>query len=176
VLVERIEHSPRGDIQRQLAVDASGYRDRHVGRDRRYEYRISIAGQAGPPLVLHVTAGSGALVRPGAAAPPPAAGAGAGGAVIEQVAATRERDGRLRVTWQWPEGVTEAYVAYDRSPPVDARPPGRKMTNMRYDLDRGALLDDVPSGAHVVVVAGRRDASGALHWGSPDPRSRTVAP
>jgi hypothetical protein len=47
---------------------------------------------------------------------------------------------------------------------------------MRYDLDRGALLDDVPSGAHLVVVAGRRDASGTLRWASPVPQSRTVAP
>jgi hypothetical protein len=203
VVLERIEHSPRGDIHRQLSVDATGYRDRHVARDRAYEYRVSIAGQAGPPVVLAVTAGSGALVRPGpamaprparrppppapsvppAAPPPPAPGvppaapaAGPTGTVIEQVAATRESDGRLRVTWQWPAGVTEAYVAYDRSPPVDARPPGRKVTNMRYDLDRGALLDDVPSGAHLVVVAGRRDASGTLRWASPVPQSRTVAP
>jgi hypothetical protein len=92
------------------------------------------------------------------------------------VAAAREPDGRLRVTWRWPEGVTEAFVAYDRSPPASASGPGRKVTNMRYELDGGALLDGVPSGAHVAVFVGRRDAAGALSWGGPQPRSRAVAP
>lgn len=193
VLLERIEHGPGGDVQRQLSVDPTGYRDRHVVRGRDYEYRVALAGGAAAPVVVRLTAGSGARVRPSAggarpssrpaaAAPatsradPRPAGAGAAAVIIERVATTREPDGRLRVTWQWPAGITEAFVAYDRAPPAQACAPGRKITNMRYELDGGALLDGVPSGAHVAVFAGRRDAAGNLSWGAPQPRSRAVAP
>ena len=228
VLLERVEHHPGGDVQRQISVDPTGYDDRHVARGREYEYRVSLAGSSAAPIVLRLMAGSGARVTPSAAgarpsarptpratapapaaaaasaaeaprlsyrrppagarprasappapAPPPDRGPSTGDAaavMIDQVAAAREPDGRLRVTWQWPTGVTEAFVAYDRSPPAKATAPGRKVTNMRYELDGGALLDGVPSGAHLAVFAGRRDAAGTLRWSGPQPRSRAVAP
>jgi len=201
VVLERVEHRPDGDVQRQLSVEPSGYRDRHVGRGRSYEYRVSLAGHTGTPVVLKLIAGSGAHVEPdGAAAPRPSARpqrrrpapaplpapraaapaqpspAKPSGPTIAAIAAAREGDGRLRVTWQWPEGITEAYVAYDQSPPAGASAPGRKVTNMRYELDGGALLDGVPSGAHLAVLAGRRDAAGVLQWSEPQPRARAVAP
>jgi len=165
VMLVRIERRPEGDVRRQLAVDPTGYRDRQVGRGRRYEYRVSIAGSCEPPQVLELEAGSGATVH-----------GTAGGATVEGVGAVRDADGRLRVTWRWPSGVTEAYVAFDAGPPGEPGGQGRKVTNMRYELDGGALLDDVPAGAHVAVFAGRRDAAGVLQWGAAPDRSRTVAP
>ncbi|MEJ7783681.1 MAG: zinc ribbon domain-containing protein [Solirubrobacteraceae bacterium] len=198
VVVERIEHRLGGDVRRQLSVDPGGYRDRHVARGRSYEYRISLAGGSAPPVVLSLTAGSGTRVQPAGPAsqssarsarrrPAPAATphrpldqrpsvAEPPAVVIDQVAADREDDVRVRVTWRWPAGITEAYVAFDQSPPAAASAPGRKITNMRYELDGGALLDDIPSGTHLAVFAGRRDASGVLQWGHAQPGSRAVAP
>jgi hypothetical protein len=173
VVLVRIERRPDGDIQRRLAVDPAGYRDRHVGRGRRYEYRVSIAGSSEPPQVLQLEAGSGATVGAGDIARPATATTAA---AVDAVAAARDADGRLRVTWRWPSGVTEAYVAFDARPPGAAGGEGRKVTNMRYELDGGALLDDVPAGAHVAVFAGRRDAAGVLQWGAALDRSRTIAP
>jgi hypothetical protein len=165
VMLVRIERRPEGDVRRRLTVDPTGYRDRQVGRGRRYEYRVSIAGSSEPPQVLELEAGSGATVHATASA-----------ATVDGVGAVRDADGRLRVTWRWPSGVTEAYVAFDARPPGEPGGQGRKVTNMRYELDGGALLDDVPAGAHVAVFAGRRDAAGVLHWGTAPDRSRTVAP
>jgi hypothetical protein len=177
VMLVRIERRSDGDIQRQLSVDPRGYRDRQVGRGKRYEYRVSIAGSSEPPAVLELVAGSGATVHAtaGAAARPsrrPAAAASA----IDGVAAVRDADGRLRVTWRWPSGVTEAYVAVGARPPTQAGGQGRKVTNMRYELDNGALIDHVSAGAHVAVFAGRRDPAGVLTWDAAADRSRTVAP
>jgi hypothetical protein len=183
VMLVRIERRADGDIQRQLSVDATGYRDRQVGRGKRYEYRVSIAGSTDSPLLLELEAGSGATVRPSAGAPPappgmpPAPPAMPARAVtVDGVGAVRDADGRLRVTWQWPPGVTEAYVAFDARPPTEAGGQGRKVTNMRYELDDGVLFDAVPAGAHVAVFAGRRDAAGVMRWGAAPDRSRTVAP
>jgi hypothetical protein len=61
-------------------------------------------------------------------------------------------------------------------PPSEAGGQGRKVTNMRYELDGGALIDNVPAGAHVAVFAGRRDAAGVLNWDAAADRSRTIAP
>lgn len=211
LVVERIEHRPTGDVRRTLSVDATGYRDRHVGRGRSYEYWISVAGSSAAPLVLRLTAGSGTHVESGAAprrpparpvpsrrprpvpAPPgpvpephrpprPSASRSApaitppAASAIDGVVAVREADGRLRVTWRWPSGITEAYVAYGGTPPGAVGVQGRKITNTRYELDGGALLDDVSRGAHIAVFAGRRDASGTLHWSETQARARTVAP
>ena len=177
VMLVRIERRSDGDIQRQLSVDPTGYRDRQVGRGKRYEYRVSIAGSSEPPAVLELEAGSGATVHAtaGVAVRPsrrPAAAASA----IDGVGAVRDVDGRLRVTWRWPAGVTEAYVAVGAQPPSEAGGQGRKLTNMRYELDDGALIDNVPAGAHVAVFAGRRDAAGVLNWDAAADRSRTIAP
>ena len=169
----RIERRSDGDIRRRLSVDPAGYRDRQVGRGRRYEYRVSIAGSSEPAAVLELEAGSGATVH---AIPNGAQPSAMPDSTIVGVGAVREPDGRLRVTWRWPSGVTEAYVAFDARPPNDAGGQGRKVTNMRYELDDGALLDDVPAGAHVAVFAGRRDGAGILRWDAAANGSRTVAP
>jgi len=186
VMLVRIERRSDGDIQRQLSVDPTGYRDRQVGRGKRYEYRVSIAGSAEPAAVLELEAGSGATVhatvgltaRPSRR--PTAAGTigerPIGADVIDGVGAVRDADGRLRVTWRWPSGVTEAYVAVGARPPSQAGGQGRKVTNMRYELDDGALIEGVPAGAHVAVFAGRRDPAGVLNWDAAADRSRTVAP
>jgi hypothetical protein len=173
VVLVRIERRSEGDIQRRLSVDPAGYRDRQVGRGRRYEYRVSIAGSSEPAAVLELEAGSGATVH---ATPGAARASEIPSTAIDGVEAVRDADGRLRVTWRWPSGVTEAYVAFDARPPAEAGGQGRKVTNMRYELDAGALLDAVPAGAHVAVFAGRRDAAGILRWDAATERSRMVAP
>ncbi|WP_354702330.1 hypothetical protein DSM112329_02687 [Paraconexibacter sp. AEG42_29] len=98
------------------------------------------------------------------------------GVLIEGVRVTREGDGRTRVTWDWPTGVTEAYVAWGSTPPQTAGGQGRKVTNMRYELDGGAFLDGIPGGTHVAVFAGRRDPAGTLAWGAAHTTSRGTAP
>ncbi|MEA2181454.1 MAG: hypothetical protein QOF69_639 [Solirubrobacteraceae bacterium] len=173
VVLVRIERRSEGDIQRRLSVDPAGYRDRQVGRGRRYEYRVSIAGSSEPAAVLELEAGSGATVH---ATPGVARASEIPSGAIDGVGAVRDADGRLRVTWHWPSGVTEAYVAFDARPPTQPGGQGRKVTNMRYELDNGALLDAVPAGAHVAVFAGRRDAAGILRWDVATERSRMVAP
>ena len=68
----------------------------------------------------------------------------------------------MEATWTWPEGTTEVFVAWDRTPPTSATsaPGGRKITNTRYQIDGGAALDGVPPGAHIAVFTGSALGSG----------------
>ena len=90
---------------------------------------------------------------------PPAA---TGGPAVSELVVRRRDDGRVEATWTWPEGTTEVFVAWDRTPPTSATsaPGGRKITNTRYQIDGGAALDGVPPGAHIAVFTGTPLGSG----------------
>lgn len=201
----RVERRDDDTIERRIVPDEDGYEDRKVAAGRTYEYRVSLAGSGDPPIVLTVTAGRGGEVLPQPASPPPApdpqppppapeptpaapsvdegqtgdndSTLGGEGVLVEGVGATRDPDGRLRVTFTWPVGTTEAWVGWDTgAPPARAGGSGRKVTNMRYELDGGALLDGVPPGAHLAVFAGARDARGTLTYGAAHTTARATAP
>ena len=85
----------------------------------------------------------------------------------------------MEATWAWPEGTTEVFVAWDRTPPTSATsaPGGRKITNTRYQIDGGAALDGVPAGAHIAVFTGSRSAAGTLEWSvDAPPTARRLVP
>ena len=88
----------------------------------------------------------------------------------------REGQGGLRVTWQWPVGVTEVVVATGTQGGPDTPGVGRKVTNAKYEIDGGVRLDGVPPGETVSVHTGRRDAAGAMHWNAPRFAARGLAP
>jgi len=95
------------------------------------------------------------------------------------VSTRREPGGDLLVTWEWEPGVTECFVAWGPAPPAapEAATGGRKVTNMRYELDGGARLEGVPAGAHLAVFTGSRVRTGTLQWMTDVPdAARAVAP
>jgi len=95
------------------------------------------------------------------------------------VSTRREPGGDLLVTWEWEPGVTECFVAWGPAPPAapEAAAGGRKVTNMRYELDGGARLEGVPAGAHLAVFTGSRVRTGTLQWMTDVPdAARAVAP
>lgn len=94
---------------------------------------------------------------------------------------TVSRDGGdAHLTWSWPEGVTEVWVAVGAgcTPTDPGQGEGRKVTNMRYDLDGGVRLAAAlaPPGTVVRVFSGRRDPSGTLAWNDPAHARETIAP
>jgi hypothetical protein len=82
---------------------------------------------------------------------------------VSELAARRLPDGRVEATWTWPPGITEVFVAWGDTPPASAAV-GRKVTNTRYEIDGGAMLEGVPPGAHLAVFAGTRSPAGELQW------------
>ncbi|MDO9355189.1 MAG: hypothetical protein Q7T55_15940, partial [Solirubrobacteraceae bacterium] len=96
--------------------------------------------------------------------------------LVDGVAATRDPDGTVVVTWNWPFGVTEAFVSVGpASGPSDPGPGGRKITNTKYELDGGARLAGVPAGATVRVHSGSRTGQGLLAWNAPGHARETIA-
>jgi hypothetical protein len=86
-----------------------------------------------------------------------------------------------RLTWTWPDGITEVVLAWQLgSPPVVATDgEHRKVTNTRYQIDAGAQLppgDDLHVAVFVctrvagdLVVAIESPSGGRLHLTSPTP-------
>lgn len=98
---------------------------------------------------------------------------------ITDLAARRDDDGRVRLRFRWPVGITEVQIRWHPSQPPAGPEDGHggKVTNTRYDIDGGALLDDVPTGVPIAVFTGRRDGAGTLRWGTTVPEhARTLAP
>lgn len=144
----------RGDVTRTISPDADGYVDRHVELGAPYEYTLAIDGDPASARSLTVT-------------PKPS---------VSGLAARRLDDGRVTVTFTWPPGTTEVFVAWGPAPPTSTDV-GRKITNTRYEIDGGATLDAVPSGSHLVVFTGTRSANGQLEWAVDAPASaRTLVP
>lgn len=95
---------------------------------------------------------------------------------VTAVESRREPDGTVVVTWVWPHGVTEAFVAVGASAtPESPGPGGRKITNMKYDLDGGARLASIAPGTALSVHTGRRDQAGQLRWNAPEHARETIA-
>lgn len=100
--------------------------------------------------------------------------------LVERLAASRDASGRLHLTWNWPAGVTEAFVAVGAgaTPATPATPGlgGSKVTNTKYEIDGGVWLDGVAPGTPLAVFTGTRDARGALRWNTRSHARETIAP
>ncbi len=138
----------RGDVRRTIRPDHDGYVDRHVELGATYEYTVEVEGVAASARSVTVT-------------PKPA---------VSELVVRRREDGRVEATWTWPPGTTEVFVAWGQQPPTSAAV-GRKVTNTRYEIDGGAVLDGVPAGAHIAVFTGTRSASGNVEWSVEAPPS-----
>ena len=113
------------------------------------------------------------------AVPPADSAAAADGPAppVQALRVVREAQGVLRLTWNWPTGVTEAFVAVGvGATPEAAEPPSRKVTNTKYELDGGALLSGVSAGETLKVFTGRRDQAGRLSWAPASQSPATIAP
>lgn len=119
---------------------------------------------------------------PVAAEPPPAAteptpATADAPPAVTALGAIREPSGSVLLTWEWPFGVTEVFVAVGEGATPDlAVPPGRKVTNSKYDLDGGARFDGVATGTPLRVFSGRRDQAGRLSWSPATLAPATIAP
>lgn len=87
----------------------------------------------------------------------------------------REGQGGLRVTWEWPVGVTEVVVATGPGGGPNALGAGRKVTNAKYEIDGGVRLEGVAPGELVTVHSGRRNAAGVMQWNDPVRATGAVA-
>lgn len=113
--------------------------------------------------------------------PAPAAGAESASAdappAVTALSAQRDPSGAVVLTWDWPHGVTEAFVVVGPvSPPERAVAPSRKVTNTKYEIDGGARLEGVDAGTALTVCSGRRDAAGKLAWSPVASAPATIAP
>jgi hypothetical protein len=153
----------RDDVTRTISPDHDGYVDRKVQAGATYEYTVALDGVEGSERSTTVTVPADAPSTPG----------------VSELVVRRRDDGRVEATWAWPEGTTEVFVAWDRTPPTSATgaPGGRKVTNTRYQIDGGAALEGVPPGAHIAVFTGRRSAAGTLDWSvDAPPAARRLVP
>ena len=138
--------------------------------------------QPAPPAATP-SAAEPPAATPSAATPPAAEPAAPTPAVVDalpavsELAARRDPSGTVVVTWTWPYGVTEAFVAVGvGAHPDTAAAPSRKVTNTKYEIDGGAKLDGVDPGATLAVFSGRRDAAGRLVWSPAVAAPATIAP
>lgn len=96
---------------------------------------------------------------------------------VARLEAQRDATGALVVTWDWPEGVTEAFVVIGAHHTPDGAPaPSRKVTNTKYEIDGGARFEGVDPGITLAVFSGRRDQAGRLTWSTPASAPATIAP
>ena len=131
----------RGDVRRAIRPDDDGYVDRHVelGRDLRVHGRARGRGRVG-------AFGDGDAEAGGLRARRPA-----------------PRGRARRSDLGLAAGDDRGVRGVGRTPPTSAAV-GRKVTNTRYEIDGGAVLDGVPPGAHIAVFTGTRSASGNMEW------------
>ena len=99
----------RDDVTRTISPDPDGYVDRKVQAGATYEYTVSLDGVEGSERSATVT------VPDATRRPPPTSGP-----AVSELVVRRREDGRVEATWTWPEGTTEVFVAWDRTPPTSA--------------------------------------------------------
>lgn len=115
--------------------------------------------------------------QPAASAAPAAVADADAPTAVTALSAERDPSGAVVLTWDWPSGVTEAFVTVGAgATPVTASAPSRKVTNTKYEIDGGARFDGVEPGATLTVFSGRRDATGVLVWSPAGSAPATIAP
>ncbi len=152
-------------------------------------YRAGLAGEPEPDQPAEAASGAEAAMtsQPLARskrtrgltppAPAPAPSAAPLSRPVSNVRAVREPEGIVLVTWDWPFGVTEVFVAVGpAATPETTGPAGRKITNTKYAVDGGARLEGVPAATPITVHSGRRDQGGRLIWNAPEHARGTMTP
>lgn len=147
------------------------------------EYRAGLAADANadqrPPTIPTPPAAVASPTSEGAT-PVPTGPPAPVAPPVESIGAGRDaRTGEAVITWSWPEGVTEVFVAVGAAAhPSAPGPGGRKITNTKYAIEDGARIapTDAPPGTTVRVFSGRRDASGGLAWNDEAHARETIAP